>query len=122
MYFTFFTILIAVLGLFGLSSFNTEQRIPEIGIRKVLGSSVKDILLLLTGGFSKLILIAIIIAIPLAWYGIDSWLQGFAFRTEVPWWIFPLSGLLALIVALLTTASHALRASLLNPVDSLKYE
>lgn len=121
-YFTFLAIFIAALGLFGLSSFTTEQRTREIGIRKVLGSSVPEILILLSKEFSRLVIIAIVIAIPVSWFGMDKWLQSFAFQTNISWWIFAVSGFLAILIAYATIIFQAVKASRTNPVDALKYE
>jgi len=121
-YFTFLAIFIAALGLFGLSSFTTEQRTREIGIRKVLGSTVPEILILLSKEFSRLVIIAIVIAIPVSWFGMDKWLQSFAFQTNISWWIFAISGIVAILIAYLTIIFQALKASRTNPVEALKYE
>ncbi len=121
-YFTFLAIFIAALGLFGLSSFTTEQRTREIGIRKVLGSSISEILILLSKEFSRLVIIAIVIAIPISWFGMDKWLQSFAFQTNISWWIFVVSGILAILIAYLTIIFQAIKASRTSPVDALKYE
>jgi len=121
-YFTFLAIFIAALGLFGLSSFTTEQRTREIGIRKVLGSSVPEILILLSKEFSRLVIIAIVIAVPVSWFGMDKWLQSFAFQTNISWWIFVVSGFLAIVIAYITIIFQAIKASRTNPVDALKYE
>ncbi|GEO04560.1 ABC transporter permease [Adhaeribacter aerolatus] len=115
-------ILIACLGLFGLASFATEQRTKEIGIRKVLGASVSGIVTMLSKDFLKLVLLANIIAWPLAWYGMHRWLQDFAYRTTISWWIFGVAAVLALVVALLTVSSHATKAAVANPVKALKTE
>ena len=121
-YFAALTILIACLGLFGLASFTAEQRTKEIGIRKVLGSSVSEIMLLLSKDFAWLVLIAILLAAPIAWYGMNRWLQDFAYRTEIHWWIFVLSGLAALIIAMLTVSFQAAKAARLNPIKALRAE
>lgn len=121
-YFTFLAIFIAALGLFGLSSFTAEQRTREIGIRKVLGSTVPEILMLLSKEFSRLVIIAIVIAIPVSWFGMDKWLQSFAFQTNISWWIFAVSGFLAILIAYSTIIFQAIKASRTNPVDALKYE
>lgn len=123
--FTFFAglaIFVACLGLFGLASFTSAQRTKEIGIRKVLGASVPDILLLLSKEFIRLVGIAFIIAVPLAWYMMDYWLQNYAFRTDLAWWIFALPGVLIIIIALLIVSYQAIRTALANPVRSLKSE
>ncbi|MBF9252760.1 ABC transporter permease [Pontibacter sp. 172403-2] len=121
-YFAGLTILIACMGLFGLASFMAEQRTKEIGIRKVLGSSVSDIVLLLTKDFALLVLVAIVLACPIAWYGMDKWLQDFAYRTQISAWIFILSGLAALALAILTVSYKATRAALTDPVLALRSE
>jgi putative ABC transport system permease protein len=115
-------IFIASLGLFGLSAFAITQRIKEIGIRKVLGARVDSIVALLSGDFLKLILIAAVIAFPLAWYAMSQWLQDFAYRIPIHWWVFALSGFLATLVALATVSFHAVRAAIANPVNSLRAE
>jgi putative ABC transport system permease protein len=120
--FTFLIIFIACLGLFGLASYTAEQRTKEIGIRKVLGSSITNIVILQTKEFSKWILIANIIAWPVAYFAMQSWLEGFAYRAELDLWIFILSGGIALTIAILTVSYQAIKAALANPVESLKYE
>jgi putative ABC transport system permease protein len=119
-YFTAITILIACLGLFGLSVFSAEQRTREIGIRKVLGASVSNITLLLSRDFLRLVLIALLIAAPLAWYAMHQWLQSFAYRTAISWWLFPAAGSIALLVAWMTVSFQAIRAAIANPVQSLR--
>jgi putative ABC transport system permease protein len=121
-YFSMLAVLIAALGLFGLSSFTAEQRTKEIGIRKVLGSSVTQILSLLSKEFSRLVIIAIVIAVPLSWFGMDKWLQEFAYQTGISWWIFVVSGVLAILISYMTIIFQALKASRSNPVEALKYE
>jgi putative ABC transport system permease protein len=121
-YFTMVTILIACLGLFGLSVFSAEQRTREVGIRKVLGASVSNIALLLSRDFLGLVAIALLISCPLAWYGMHQWLQGFAYRTDISWWLFPMAGGIALLVAWLTVSFQAIRAAIANPVRSLRSE
>ncbi|MBO9732528.1 MAG: ABC transporter permease [Chitinophaga sp.] len=116
------TIFIACLGLFGLATYSTEKRLKEIGIRKVLGASVSNIVALLSGDFVKLVLIAILIATPLGWWGMHRWLEGFAYRVNIHWWTFGLAGLAAVLIALLTVGFLALRAATMNPVRSLKAE
>ncbi|PRY14286.1 putative ABC transport system permease protein [Pontibacter ummariensis] len=119
-YFAGLTILIACLGLFGLASFTAEQRTKEIGIRKVLGSSVSDIVLLLSKDFALLVLLAIALASPIAWYGMRQWLQDFAYRVDLSWWIFAIAGFAALAIALLTVSLQAVKAALLDPVKALR--
>jgi putative ABC transport system permease protein len=116
------TIFIACLGLFGLATYSTEKRLKEIGIRKVLGASVTNIVGLLSGDFIKLVLIAILIASPLGWWGIQHWLDSFAYRVAIHWWTFGLAGLTAVMIALLTVGFLALKAATMNPVRSLKSE
>ena len=115
-------IFIACLGLFGLASFTIEQRTKEIGIRKVLGASVSGIVAMLSRDFVKLVMLANVIAWPLAWYGMRQWLQDFAYRTDFSWWIFGLAAALALFIALLTVSFHAVRAAVSNPVEALRNE
>jgi len=121
-YFTFFAILIGSLGLFGLSSFTAEQRTKEIGIRKALGASISEIILLLSKEFTKWVLIANIIAWPVIYFVMNQWLQNFAYRINIGLGTFVLSGLLALIIALLTVGYQAVKAARANPVDALRYE
>ena len=116
------TILVACLGLFGLATFTAEQRTKEIGIRKVLGSSVTDIVILLSRDFALLVFISIILACPVAWYGMHYWLQDFAYRLPIQWWIFVLAGIAALLIAMLTVSFQAAKAAWLNPVKALRSE
>lgn len=120
--FAVLAILIACLGLFGLAAFTTEQRAREIGIRKVLGASVSGIMTLLTRDFVKLVLIAVIIAFPIAWWAMNKWLQDFAYRIDIQWWMFVLAGLAAVVISLLTISWQAIRAAVANPVESLRAE
>jgi putative ABC transport system permease protein len=120
--FSFLAIFIACLGLFGLSAFVTEKRIKEIGIRKVLGASVLEIVLLLSKEFTKWVLIANLIAWPISFYLMNSWLQNFAYRIEIGWVMFVGAGIIALIIAVATVSLQTIKAALANPVDSLKYE
>ncbi|MCI0692155.1 ABC transporter permease [candidate division KSB1 bacterium] len=121
-YFTVVAILISCLGLYGLASFAAEQKTKEIGIRKVLGASVSGIVALLSKDFVKLVLIANLIGWPVAYFAINQWLQNFAYRTEIGWWVFALAGGLALAIALLTVSTQAIRAAIANPVEALRYE
>ena len=116
------TIFVACLGLFGLATFTAEQRTKEIGIRKVLGASVSAIVSLLSRDFLKLVLIAFVLATPIAWYMMNKWLQDFAYRTNISWWVFALSALLAIVITLMTVSFRAIRAAIANPVDSLRSE
>jgi putative ABC transport system permease protein len=114
------TISISCIGLFGLSALTTRQRTKEIGIRKVLGAGVGNIVLLLGRDTVRLILIAVCIATPVAWYGMQQWLSGFAFRIHIDGWIFLLAGTFAVCIAMCTISYHAIRAALSNAVDSIR--
>jgi hypothetical protein len=122
MLFAGLTIFISCLGLFGLATYMAETRIREIGIRKVLGASVAGITGLLAKDFISLVLIAVIVATPIAWFAMNSWLQGFDYRIQISGWVFLLSGLLAVLIALATVSYQAVRAATANPVDSLRSE
>jgi putative ABC transport system permease protein len=115
-------IFIACLGLLGLSAFTITQRIKEIGVRKVLGANTRSIVLLLSKDFLKLVGIAALIAFPLAWYAMHNWLQGFAYRINMPWYVFIVAGVLAALVALTTVGFQAIKAAWRNPVKSLRSE
>jgi putative ABC transport system permease protein len=115
-------IFIACLGLFGLASFSAQQRTKEIGVRKVLGASVSSVVSLLSRDFLKPVCIAILIASPVAWWVMNQWLQSFAYRIEIEWWLFALTGLLAMGIALLTVGYQSIKAALMNPVKSLRSE
>jgi len=121
-YFALLAIFISCLGIFGLSAFTAEQRTKEIGIRKILGSSISGIFLLLSKEFSKWIFLANIIAWPLAWFAMNKWLQGFSYRTGLSVTIFILSGFLSMLMAALPVSYQAFKAALANPADSLRYE
>ena len=121
-YFAGIAILISCLGLFVLSSYSTERRTKEIGIRKINGARISKILLMLNKDFITLVGIAYLIAVPIAWYSMHRWLQNFSDRTELSWWIFGLAGLLALGIALLTVSWQSWRAATRNPVEALRYE
>ncbi|MES2517039.1 MAG: FtsX-like permease family protein [Bacteroidota bacterium] len=120
--FALLSIFISCLGLFGLVSFTITQRTKEIGIRKVLGASVNQIVTLLSKEFLKLVLISFIIAIPLAWWAMDKWLQDFAYRIEIGWWMFAFSAGFSLLITLLTVSYQAIKAAIENPVKSLRAE
>jgi putative ABC transport system permease protein len=120
--FAFLAILIACFGLLGLSAYNVLQRTKEIGIRKVLGASVQNILLLLSSSFLKLIIVALLIAIPIGWYVMDSWLQDFAYRIHIQWWVFVIAAVIAIMIALFTIGTQAIKAAITNPVKSLRTE
>ncbi len=115
-------VLISCLGLFGLSMFMAEQRTKEIGIRKVLGASEVSLVALFSKDFMKLVVVALVIASPIAWYAMHSWLTGFAYRTDIHWWVFLLAGSLTVLVALLTVSFQSVKAALMNPVKSLRSE
>lgn len=120
--FTFLTILISCLGLFGLAMFTAERRTKEIGIRRVLGASAFDITALISKDFVKLVAIAIVLASPLAWWGMSKWLQDFAYRVPIQWWMFVLAGAAAIGITLLTVSLQAVKAAVANPVNSLRSE
>lgn len=120
--FTVLAILISCLGLFGLAMFTAQQRVKEIGVRKVLGASVAGITFMLSMDFLKLVFISILIASPIAWWVMDKWLADFAYRTPITWWIFLLAGILALLIALITVSFQAVKAAIANPVRSLRTE
>ena len=120
--FTGIAIFVGCLGLFGLAAYSAERRQKEIGIRKVLGASVENIVLLLSQDFVKLVLLALLIASPIAWYLMRDWLQDFAYRISIGWWVFALAGLMAVSIALLTVSFHAFKAALKNPVRNLRTE
>jgi putative ABC transport system permease protein len=120
--FTLMAIFISCLGLFGLAAFSAEQRNKEIGVRKVLGASVPGIVGLLSKDFLRLVVIAMIISIPVSWWAMDKWLQAFAYRVPLSWWMFVLSGMVALLIALFTVSFQAIKAAVANPVRSLRSE
>ena len=120
--FAVFAIFIACLGLFGLVTYAAEQRTKEIGIRKVLGASVSTIVSMLSKDFLKLVIISALIAFPVAWWAMNKWLQNFAYRISISWWVFLIAGVVALLIALLTVSFKAIKAALANPVESLRTE
>jgi putative ABC transport system permease protein len=120
--FSFLAIIIACLGLFGLATYIAEQRTKEIGIRKVLGATVTNIVGMLSKDFIKLVLISFAFATPIAWWFMNKWLQDFASRIDLSWWIFALTGITALLIALVTLSFQAIRAAISNPVKSLRTE
>ncbi len=121
-YFAFIAIFISCLGLFGLVTFTAEQKTKEIGIRKVLGASVTGIVRMLSKDFLKLVLIAAIIAFPVAWWAMHTWLADFAYRVDIGWWVFVVAGIAALLIALLTISFQSIKAAIANPVKSLRTE
>jgi putative ABC transport system permease protein len=120
--FAFLAIFISCLGLLGLAMFTAEQRLKEIGIRKVLGASVSSLFALLSSEFLVLVIIALVIATPLAWYGMNKWLQAFAYHEPVQWWVFAVSGGMIVLIALATVSFQAIKAALVNPIKSLRSE
>ena len=121
-YFSFLSILIACLGLFGLVSISAEQRTKEIGIRKALGASTSNVALILSKDFLILVIVSNVIAWPTAYYFMNKWLQDFAYRSEIGWWVFILAGIIALLISLVTVSFQAIKAATANPVESLRYE
>jgi putative ABC transport system permease protein len=122
---SFFSLLgsfIATIGLFGLTFFTTKRRIKEIGIRKVNGAKVSEVMLLLNKDFIKWVIVAFIMAVPIAYYALNKWLENFAYKTELSWWIFALAGMLALGIALLTVSWQSWRVATKNPVEALRNE
>lgn len=115
-------IVIACLGLFGLATYTAEQRIKEIGVRKVLGATVTNIVSMLSRDFMLLVLFASVLAIPLAWWAMNKWLQDFAYRIDIGWWIFLVAGVIAFLIAFMTVSSQAIKAAIANPVTSLRTE
>ncbi len=120
--FAVFAIFIGCLGLFGLVTYAAEQRTKEIGVRKVLGASVHGIVAMLSKDFAKLVLIAALIAFPVAWWAMNKWLQSFAYRINISWWVFLIAGIVALLIALITVSFQAIKAAVANPVKSLRTE
>jgi putative ABC transport system permease protein len=120
--FTFLSLMIALMGLFGLSAFTVERRTKETGIRKVNGATPADILFVLSRQFTYWIMISFTIALPASWFAMHKWLQHFAYRTEISWWIFPFALLISLSIACITIAWQTYRAATRNPVEALRYE
>ncbi|GAA3992075.1 ABC transporter permease [Mucilaginibacter dorajii] len=120
--FSFIAIFIACLGLFGLSAFTISQRVKEIGVRKVLGASIPQIVTELSKDFLKLVFIASIIALPIAWYSMNKWLLDFAFRINIQWWVFVMAGIIAVLIAFVTISFQSIKAASANPVKSLRSE
>jgi putative ABC transport system permease protein len=120
--FTLIAILIACLGLLGLAAFSAEQRTKEIGIRKVLGASVTSVTALLSKDFLKLVIVSIVIASPLAWMIMNRWLENFAYRIHISWWMFAAAGSIAILIALITVSFQSIKAALSNPIKCLRTE
>jgi ABC-type antimicrobial peptide transport system permease subunit len=116
------TIFISCLGLFGLATYMAENRVKEIGVRKILGASVAGITTLLSKDFVKLVIISFSIAAPLAWFGMYKWLQNYTYRIEIQWWVFALAGFLSVLIALLTVSYQSIKAAVANPAKSLRAE
>jgi putative ABC transport system permease protein len=121
-FFTSLSIILACLGLFGLTSYIVQQRIKEIGIRKVLGASISGIVVLISSGFIRLVAISFVISFPLAWWAMGMWLKDFVYRIDISWQVFTIAGLSVVTVTLLTVGFQAIKAALMNPVKSLKTE
>jgi len=120
--FAVLAIVIACLGLFGLATFIAEQRTKEIGIRKVLGATITNLITMISKDFLLLVLIASVIAFPFAWWAMHTWLQDFAYRINIGWWVFAIAAGAAIVIALITVSFQAIRAALANPVKSLRTE
>jgi putative ABC transport system permease protein len=120
--FAVLAIFISCLGLLGLASYSTLQRTKEVGVRRVMGASVPGIVRLLSVDFLKLVLIAFLIAAPIAWFAMDKWLQSFAYRATMAWWLFPVAGMAAVLIAFGTISVQAIKAAMANPVKSLRAE
>jgi putative ABC transport system permease protein len=120
--FSVLAIFVGCLGLFGLVTFIAEKRTKEIGVRKVLGASVPSLVRLLCLDFVKLVIVAFVIACPVAYWGFGKWLNNFAYRIDIQWWMFALGGLIAAVIAIFTVSTQAVRAALVNPVHSLRNE
>jgi ABC-type antimicrobial peptide transport system permease subunit len=120
--FAFLAIFISCLGLFGLATFVAEQRTKEIGVRKVLGASAGNIVALLSSNFLKPVAIAFVIAFPLAWYAMSNWLQDYAYRINIEWWVFAITGMITVFIALVTVGYQSIKAAIANPVKSLRTE
>jgi ABC-type antimicrobial peptide transport system permease subunit len=114
--------IICALGLYGLSSYMAERKFKEIGIRKVLGASVLQIVVMMSAEFVRLVLIAFVIAVPVAYYGMSKWLEGFAYKVSIGWFVFALAGAVALAIALVTISFEFIKSAMGNPVDSLRGE
>jgi putative ABC transport system permease protein len=120
--YTIISIVLAVLGLYGLAANSSRKRVKEIGIRKINGARVSEIVLLLNRDYLKWIAISFLIAAPIAWYAMKRWLANFAYRTELCWWLFLIAGILAILIALVTISWQSWRAASMNPIESLRYE
>jgi putative ABC transport system permease protein len=121
-YFAVLAILISCLGLFGLAAFTAQKRQKEISIRKVLGATVSDVSIMLSGDFLKLVFFSVVIALPAAWWAMNKWLEGFSEKITLHWWFFVVPGVMALLIALITVSFQAIKAAIANPVKSLRTE
>jgi ABC-type antimicrobial peptide transport system permease subunit len=120
--FALLTILISCLGLFGLAAYTAERRTKEIGIRTVVGATVTNVIALLSKDFLRLVALASLVAFPLAWWIMNKWLEDFAYRINISWWVFVIAGGLAVVIALFTVSFQAIKAAIANPVKSLRTE
>ena len=120
--FAFLAIFISCLGLLGLAMFTAEQRTKEIGVRKVLGASIGSLFMLLSKEFLFFVTLALLIASPIAWFAMTKWLENYAYKTSITWWMFGMAGMAAIMIALLTVSFQAIKAALANPVKSLRTE
>ena len=121
-WFSILAILLSCMGLFALATYAMAKRTKEIGIRKVNGANITEILFLLNKDFLKWVLLSFLISVPIAWYGMDKWLEGFAYKTTISWWVFGLAGTAAIAIAFLTVSWQSFRAAMSNPVEALKEE
>ncbi|MES1220349.1 MAG: FtsX-like permease family protein, partial [Bacteroidota bacterium] len=121
-YFAVIAVFISCLGLFGLATFTAAQRTKEIGVRKVLGASVPDIVTMLSNNFLRLVLLSILIAFPIAWFAMNKWLQNFAYKINIDWWVFAIAGAATILIALITVSYQSIKAAMANPVKSLRSE
>jgi putative ABC transport system permease protein len=121
-FFTVLSIIISCLGLFGLTKLAASKRTKEIGIRKINGAMISEIMIMLNKDIIKWVILAFVIACPIGWYAMHKWLENFAYKTDMSWWVFALSGLMAIIIALLTLSWQSLKVATRNPVEALRYE
>ena len=122
MLFSFIILAVLFLGLLGISLYLTDSKTKEIGIRKVNGARISEVLVMLNKDFVKWVAIAFIIATPIAWYAMNKWLQNFAYKTDLSWWVFVLAGFISLVIVLLTVSGLSYKAARRNPVEALRYE
>ena len=122
LYFSVLSLLIACLGLYGLTAYSASQKVKEIGVRKVLGATVNNLAFMLSRDFLKLVLLAFVIGVPIAWYIMNNWLTDFAYRIDISWWMFGAAGLLVLVMAIVTVSFQVIKAAVANPIKSLRTE